>query len=117
MSKPSQITVSQSRRGMTIKATGGAAHVLFDALTGKDRMMACQRPYNHTVEQCIGQLRELAFKQGRESINARMFETCAQHLLRLMTLEAEQAQHPAPVAAMAAQAPLGAQGCITLADC
>ena len=35
MSKPSQITVSCSKRGTTIKASGRSAQALFDALTGK----------------------------------------------------------------------------------
>lgn len=44
MSKPNAITVSQSKRGTTVKATGAAAQALFDALTTKvDPRLAAQR--------------------------------------------------------------------------
>lgn len=42
MSRPNAITVSRSRRGTTIKATGKAAQMLFDAMTVKRHAAARQ---------------------------------------------------------------------------
>jgi hypothetical protein len=50
MSKPSAITVSRSKRGTTVKATGAAAQVLFDAMASRlEAGISPVRPGPHTV--------------------------------------------------------------------
>jgi hypothetical protein len=50
MSRPSGITVSRSKRGTTVKATGTAARAVFDALaTHVDARLDPAQPGPHTV--------------------------------------------------------------------
>lgn len=50
MSRPSTVTVSRSKRGTTVKATGKAAQALFDAMTARHEAgIELQRPGPHTV--------------------------------------------------------------------
>lgn len=50
MSRPSSITVSRSRRGTTIKASGKAAQALFDAMAERlDARIDPRRPGPHTI--------------------------------------------------------------------
>lgn len=50
MSRPSTVTVSRSKRGTTVKATGKAAQALFDAMVaGQEASAAVPRLGPHTV--------------------------------------------------------------------
>lgn len=50
MSRPSSITVSRSKRGTTIKASGKAAQALFDAMANRlDAEISPVRPGPHTI--------------------------------------------------------------------
>lgn len=50
MTRPSAITVSRSKRGTTVKATGAAAQALFDAMAARlDARLSPLRPAPHTV--------------------------------------------------------------------
>lgn len=50
MSRPSSITVSRSKRGTTIKASGKAAQALFDAMAERlDAEIDPRRPAPHTI--------------------------------------------------------------------
>jgi len=50
MSRPSSITVSRSKRGTTIKASGRAAKALFDAMAERlDAEITPVRPAPHTI--------------------------------------------------------------------
>lgn len=50
MSRPSSITVSRSKRGTTVKATGKAAQALFDAMAERmDAEISPCRPGPHTI--------------------------------------------------------------------